>query len=277
VRHLALVMLSFAFLCAPAASAAPEPPRGHAPDRSLSAPNPCIGTKARRLLCPDLVMHRPFGLYAYGGLLHAGNAIVNAGWGPAELYGVRAGPRFMRARQIIYKRRGGRTYRRTRARLVFKYAHGGRRWWKWYNAARFELWRVDRRGRRLRRVRTGPKTAYCLRDLGHPAPGLAGSPFGPVYPACSTNAGATRARLGTSVGWADVYPPSYPEQWINAAGLRGCFAYVHTADPRNRIYESNEDNNEAQVVVRLPLNPYNWRAGCKGRGTALRDRDPNRY
>ena len=47
----------------------------------------------------------------------------------------------------------------------------------------------------------------------------------------------TRARrritLGASVGWADIYPPSYPEQWIDVTGLRGCFAYVHIADPEN--------------------------------------------
>ena len=36
-------------------------------------------------------------------------------------------------------------------------------------------------------------------------------------------------------------------------GLHGCFAYVHTADPENGIYESDEDNNEAQVIVRLPF------------------------
>ena len=230
--------------------------------------NPCIGPKAKRLLCPDLVMRPPFGLYAAGSRLHAGNAVLNAGRGPAELRGRRAGPSVMWARQHIYKRRGGRTFRRTGARLIFKYAHGGRRWWKWRQAARFSLWRLDRRGRRLRRVRTGPKVAYCLRDLGHLAPRLTASPPGPVYPACSTNPWARRVRLGTSIGWADVYPPSYPEQWINTAGLRGCFAYVHTADPQNRIYESNERNNQSRVVVRLPFNASNWRGGCRGRGRA---------
>ena len=273
MRPALLLLLAAAFPAA--ANAAPsEPPRASFPDPLRVGGNPCITPKARRLLCPDLVMRKPFGLYAYAGLLHAGNAIFNAGPGPAELYGTRARPGFMRARQHIYKRTGGKTFRRTGARLVFKYAHAGRRWWKWQNAARFELWRLDRRGRRLRMVRTGPKVAYCLRDLGHLAPRLANSPAGPVYPACSTQAGAARARLGTSVGWADVYPPSYPEQWINVAGLRGCFAYVHIADPVNRIYESNEDNNEAQVVVRLPFNPYSWRGGCKGRGNAAPDARP---
>ena len=275
VWTLAPFLLVAAFSCV--ALAVPEPPRGSAPDRSFRGANPCVGEKARRLLCPDLAMRQPFGLYAYGSLLHAGNAIVNRGRGPAELYGWQVAPGWMHARQHIYLRRGGKTYRRTGARLVFKYAHGGRRWWKWYNAARFELWRLDRRGRRLRKLRTGPKVAYCLRDLGHLAPALTGSPFGPVYPACSTSSYASRVRLGTSVGWADVYPAAYPEQWINISGLRGCFAYVHTADPENRIYESNEDNNEAQVVVRLPFNPYRWRSGCRGRGNAQQHSPAGRY
>jgi hypothetical protein len=81
--------------------------------------------------------------------------------------------------------------------------------------------------------------------------------------------------LGTSIGWADIYPPAYPEQWIDVTGLRGCFAYVHIADPENGIYESDEDNNEAQVIVRLPFRAGERRRGCRGRDRG-RSFDPNR-
>jgi hypothetical protein len=81
-----------------------------------------------------------------------------------------------------------------------------------------------------------------------------------VYPACDTNPRRTKETIGTSVGWSDIYPATYPEQWIDVTGLRGCFAYMHEADPGNGIYESNEDNNEAAVIVRLP-----WR-GSAARG-----------
>ena len=47
-------------------------------------------------------------------------------------------------------------------------------------------------------------------------------------------------------------------------GLRGCFAYAHIADPNNRVYESNEDNNEAQVIVKLPFRSGDRRQGCRG-------------
>jgi hypothetical protein len=244
--------------------------------------NPCIGPDAGRLRCPDLVMRRPYGLYtdrltkAGHTVLRAGNVIDSIGAGPAELHGRPLGPRFMIARQRIYTRNGGRIAVDTGARLQFKFAHQSRYWWKFYNAARFELWRVNGEGERTRLVRTGPKVAYCLRDLTHTRPRLRRSPRRPVYPACSTNPNAERVTLGTSIGWADIYPPAYPEQWIDVTGLRGCFAYVHTADPENRIYESDEDNNEAQVVVRLPFDPDARRGGCRGRDRG-RGFNPNLY
>ena len=73
-----------------------------------------------------------------------------------------------------------------------------------------------------------------------------------MYPACNTNPRVRRVVLGTSRGWSDVYPPGYPEQWIDVTGLRGCFAYQHTADPRNWLHESDETNNRSTVIVRLP-------------------------
>ena len=244
--------------------------------------NPCIGPDARELRCPDLVMRQPYGLYtdrltrAGHTVLRAGNVIDSIGAGPAELHGLRIGPRFMRARQRIYTRDGGRIAVRTGARLQFKFAHQSLYWWKFYNAARFELWRVDADGERTRKVRTGPKVAYCLRDLTHTRRLLRRSPRRPVYPACSTNSRAQRVTLGTSIGWADIYPPAYPEQWIDVTGLRGCFAYVHIADPENGIYESDEDNNEAQVIVRLPFESTARRRGCRGADRGRRF-DPSLY
>jgi hypothetical protein len=233
--------------------------------------NPCLTERARFLNCPDLIMKPPFGLYAQHSrgrvLLRAGNSIDNLGRGPAELHGVRSGPRFMDARQRIYRRAGGRIAVETGARLEFKFAHLGKRWWKFHNAARFELWRLDAEGARTRLVRVGPKVSYCLRDLQHSRPRLRLSPPRRVYPACDTYPARRRETIGTSVGWSDVYPPSYPEQWIDVTGLRGCFLYVHVADPRNGIYESNEDNNEGRVVVRLPWRGPSTR-GCRGRGAA---------
>jgi hypothetical protein len=271
VRTAALTLVAVVVATAGALAAAQEPEEED---------NPCLTEQAERLLCPDLVMRRPYGLYdetlARPGhiVLRAGNVIDSAGAGPVEMHGVRIGPRFMRTRQRIYTRDGQRIGISTGGRLQFKFAHQSRYWWKFYNAARFELWRLDDEGHRMRLERTGPKVAYCLRDLSRTRPRMRRSPPTRVYPACSTNPQAERVTLGTSVGWADIYPPAYPEQWINVSGLRGCFAYVHIADPANRIYESNEDNNEAQVIVRLPFQDGNARRGCKGRDRGRPYHDP---
>jgi hypothetical protein len=183
----------------------------------------------------------------------------------------------MRGRQRIYKRGGGRIGVTTGARLEFKYAHLGLRWWKFHQAARFELWRADRRGRRTRLVRAGPKVSYCLRDLRRTRPWIRRSPRLRVYPACSTNPFRRRVTLGTSPGWSDIYPPTYPEQWIDVTGLRGCFAYVHIADPRNGIFESSEDNNQGQAIVRLPFDEHARRAGCRGRDRGRRNTESGPY
>jgi Lysyl oxidase len=256
-------------LAAGLAGLATAAPAAESPPPTEVEVNPCVGPDARKLLCPDLVMRRPWGLYVEHRegrtLLRAGNSLDNVGRGPAELHGVRIGPRFMRGRQRIYRRGGGRIGINTGARLEFKLAHLGRRWWKFHQAARFELWRLDRRGRRARLVRTGPKVSYCLRDLRRTRPWIRRSPPRRVYPACDTYPFRRRVTLGTSPGWSDVYPPTYPEQWIDVTGLRGCFAYVHIADPRNGIFESSEDNNQGQVIVRLPYDDGARRARCQGR------------
>lgn len=246
------------------------------------APNPCLDPQQRRTLnCPDLVMKRPFGLTLDRAvlpgrvLLRAGNSIDSVGRGPAELHGVRTGRYFMKGRQRIYRRTGGRLGITTGARLFFKFVRGQGRYWKFHRAAAFQLWRIDARGRRTRLVRRGPKISYCLRDLEHPRPGLARSPGTRVYPACSTAGGRRRVTIGTSVGWSDVYPPSYPEQWIDVTRLRGCFAYRHVADPGNGIFESDERNNSATTIVRLP-----FRAGlqtCPGGRLEGPERDPYGY
>jgi hypothetical protein len=209
-------------------------------------------------------------------LLRGGNSIDSVGAGPVELTGRRVSPRYMRARQRIYVD-GGRDLRlRTGARLRLSFGHAQRYYWKYHNAARFELWRLTKSGERKRLVRTGAKISYCLRDLRRTNGDLPRSPRRRVYPACSSDRLRRRVTLGTSVGWSDIYPPGYLRQYINVTGLRGCFAFVHIADPLNHIYESDEDNNESQVIVRLP-----WRGpgkrGCKGKARGEVNREVGPY
>ena len=206
-------------------------------------------------------------------LLRARNVLESVGDGPAELRGRRTGRSTMAARQQIHRRDGSKLSVATGARLGFKSIPGQYRYWKFRHAAQFELWRLDKKGRRVKRVRTGPKVYYCLRDLER-IHDLPGSPKKRVYPRCNQKLDQQRVTLGTSVGWADIYPAKYHEQWINVKGLRkGCYAYVHIADPRNGIHELDEDNNEAETVVRLPFTGKLGR--CAELPRPMRDPDVN--
>jgi hypothetical protein len=230
-----------------------------APSAASGQPaNACRPDRVPRLRCPDLILRAPYDRYfeRVGTHIryHAGNSIVNRGQGSAELFGHRSaatGP--MAVIQHIYGFDGRRyNFPSPRARIVFKFIPRLGPYWKFENAARFELWSMDAQGRLLRLVRTGPKFVYCLRDLRK----RLFVPFSPAlrhYPACNQDPRRRYITLGTSVGWADEYPASYYEQWIDVSGLRGRFAFVQRVDPLNGIRESNEANNVSpRIFLRLP-------------------------
>jgi hypothetical protein len=219
--------------------------------------NPCLGPDAADLYCPELTISPPSSLYferrSSGRLvLRATSSLNSVGEGPIELRGSRAGPNTMSAVQRIYRRGGGHITVRTGARLGFKSIPGQYRYWKLLNAARFELWSVDSQDRSVRRVRTGPKLYYCLRDLLHTR-ALPRSPRSRHYPACSQDLRRKRLTLGTSVGWSDVYPATYHEQWIDVTGLHGRYRFVMVADPTDVLYTTNDGRPiRSSRIVKLP-------------------------
>ncbi|MBJ7331578.1 MAG: hypothetical protein JHC95_16915 [Solirubrobacteraceae bacterium] len=220
------------------------------PGVSSPAPDPMCANPVYR--CPDLVMASPYDLSIVRRrgrvLLRAANSIFSLGRGPLKLYGWRIGRTTMRARQIIYTSGGSVTRPTHGGKIVWKAIPGQGHYWKFQDAARFELWTV---GENRRRVKVGPKVVYCFRDLRRTHPSSR-SPRDRVNPACSQDFGRRRVELGTSIGWADIYPATYHEQWIDVTGRRGCFALWHIADPYNHIIESNEANNAASTMLRLP-------------------------
>jgi hypothetical protein len=236
--------------------------------------NPCHTERGKKKLrCPDLRMRPPFDIQRdrVGGrpVLRAANSIDSVGKGPAMLRGHRSGARTMNAKQWIRKKGGGVRGANTGAHLAFKFIPGQGRYWKWRNAAKFSLFQLDRNGDRIKRVAVGAKMVYCLRDLEHTHPGLPRSPNHPQFPACSQDPGRQAVTVGTSVGWSDVYPYSYPEQYIriNRIPKRGCYSFVHKADPNHHMFELEEKNNAASTAVYLTK-----RGGYKpGRCRGMRD------
>jgi hypothetical protein len=232
---------------------------GAAPGLASGAPkNPCIGPGSGHLLCPDLRIGTPSEMYVstYEGktLLHATSDVESRGRGPMEVRGHRDGPKKMRVTQRIYKVGGGHITVRTGASLHFTDVgeYFGGSYWKVHQLARFELRKVRPDGTYGPVLRTSPKLNYCLRDLDRTLPGKR-SPLNAHYPGCSQDPGIRRDVLGTSVGWSDIYPADYDKQFINVSGLRGCFVFTMTVDPKHHLFESNEHDNSSHRRVRLPF------------------------
>jgi hypothetical protein len=226
--------------------------------------NPCDLT-ALHLRCPALLMSAPLELHldrtTIPGrvLLRASSSLDNHGVGPLELRAHRNGSHTV-VYQAIYDHHGRTHLFRTAAKLVFKYIPGERyeygnvgaaSYWKFEHAAAFQLWSIDSNDHAAKLVRTGPKVDYCLRDLLRTHPSRR-SPTQPVYPACSQNPNMRRDVLGTSVGWSDVYPYAYPQQWIDVTGLHGRFAYVQIVDPDHLLLDSNPERHVSETYVELP-------------------------
>jgi Lysyl oxidase len=231
---------------------------------AAEAENPCRGPQAAGLLCPNLRIGPPTDLYLQGAgghqLLRATSDVRSRGRGPMELRGRRNGWRTMRTTQRIYRAGGGHIEVRSRATLRFAsvgYYYGGS-YWKVHQLARFELRRASPDGMLGAVARTSPKLNYCLRDLERTRPGRR-SPDNRHYPGCNQDPYRKRVTLGTSVGWSDIYPADYDKQWIDVSGLRGCFAFTMTVDPKHQLYESDERDNTSQRLVRLP---FRGDAGC---------------
>jgi hypothetical protein len=224
---------------------------------AAAVPNPCQDP-ALALRCPDMVMapasHLRMATSPSGRrVLRMENRIVNVGLGPAELFGERTSQSEMHARQVIANAAGLRRRFETGAELYFKSVPSrGGSYWKWQNAARFELWSLDAAAHRAQLVRVGPKHDYCLRDLKR-VRFSANVRRHARFPRCNQTALKHEVTLGTSVGWADVYPSRYPDNWIDVTGLRGCFAIVQRIDPGHHIFETNEGNNVSSRIVRLPF------------------------
>ncbi|MCW3011747.1 MAG: hypothetical protein JWO90_2151 [Solirubrobacterales bacterium] len=239
---------------------------------TMAVATPCT-VPERAVACPDLVMRRPYGMRLVRtpkrALLAATNAIVNVGEGPLEIRARRRniGEDQMTTRQVLRPALPGGAAQVLPATgsVDFFDTRTRGRYWKYQGAASFTLRPIAADGTVGRIRRTGDKVDYCFRDLTKVrrldgAGAYPGTPRARVFGACSTTDRALALTLGTSVGWADIYPWDYPQNSIDVTSLTGCFLYTLKADPKDELEELREDNNTGSVVVRLP-----WRGpGARG-------------
>ena len=175
-------------------------------------------------------------------LLRAANSINSRGDGPGRaVRHAASGPYTTTATQKIWRRGGGKCTVHAPAPSSASSSSPART--------------ATGSTRTPRASRSGRSTACCARRAASaPGPKVILLPARPAPHAgdraarrgASTTRPAARdgseqtVTLGTSVGWSDIYPATYHEQWIDVTGLRGTFAFKHIADPENGIWESDE-------------------------------------
>jgi hypothetical protein len=98
-------------------------------------------------------------------------------------------------------------------------------------------------------VAVGPKTSFCLEDLGHPYPALPGSPSAVQY-VCASNF------EGISIGWKDIYNSTLDGQYINVTNIpNGNYWLEIECDYANHIQETNETDNISRTQITISNQP----------------------
>ena len=139
--------------------------------------------------------------------------------------------------------------------------HEAHQHYHYLNFVQSSLWAADRRGRRVGAapVRAGRKMSFCMEDekLDDALWGKSGvGPRTYIAPDClvfvGEDANFNYLVQGLTPGWDDIYEWYLPGQYMDVAGLpNGDYILETTADPDNKIVESNESNNCTTVLVRL--------------------------
>jgi hypothetical protein len=171
-------------------------------------------------------------------VLRFSNAVWNAGEGKMELRGSSSRKkRQTRVYQRLYDKAGHFT-ERTVGTFIFHPAHNH---WHFEGFAEYQLWNRAAYDTWIASGRTqgaplfrGTKTTFCLVD-SYRVQALPGSPSSPAYTQCG------RDLQGISVGWADLYASTLPEQWLDLGAsplANGQYVLRSVADPLNRMYES---------------------------------------
>jgi hypothetical protein len=254
------------------------------PTPTTTTPTP-TGTPGANALLPDIRVHRldrtagqdPSGNHGYfittaGGakLLKFPAITANVGDGPLEIRGTRSSSSATDwvGRQVVKNSDGSSTTLGDTGASFF-YAGDGHNHWHIRDFDKYEL--LDSTGQFLK---TGEKHGFCFEDnttrdstwTQQPSGPQPSSPQYPNQTSCGVGQpNATSIVHGLSVGWADTYPSSLPDQAIDITGIPdGTYKVRVTADASNFWREKNESNNVAQSTVRISGNTVTFVSADSG-------------
>ena len=174
------------------------------------------------------------------------NTVWNAGDGPLELRAENTGTTTV-AYQRVYTHGASGTPRLAYERDVGTFEfHPLHDHWHFQGFARYHLHAVSADGGVGRRLRESDKISFCMIPTSLIEKRIEHYGWGGNY-RCGEN-----AMQGLPVGWGDDYVWSLPGQSIDVTGLpAGHYWLVSTADVEQRLEETDESNNAAQVLIRL--------------------------
>lgn len=177
--------------------------------------------------------------------------LANTGRGPFEIaYRGDAEHGGLAAHQRIYRADGTRV---TRYATTTEY-HPTHAHFHIKDVYLAKLWRVNKRNRAVgkRPIARSDKNGFCPEDT-RPV-GVATSP-GRRYQCLGTTAepdSTTVQVVGVSAGWADVYPHTLPDQFIEITGVKnGDYIFELAIDPHDYFAEASETDNRGCVLIRL--------------------------
>ena len=175
-------------------------------------------------------------------LLRFDTAIANLGAGPLDIRGSTTHPDGTQdVLQRIYDTSGGFTDRLA-GTFIFHPEHGHIHF---HGYAQYNLRSMTPGGGVGSVVAAAEKTSFCLLDVAKFDQPIPGAPASPHYISCTEF-------QGISVGWADVYGKSLPDQWVDITGLpAGTYWLEIVADPDNQLVELDETNNVMRIEVQV--------------------------
>lgn len=175
-------------------------------------------------------------------LLRLSNGVANIGRGRLELRGGPVSGNTQKVYQRIYNRQGG-YYGRFAGSFEYHHEHGHVHF---NDFSHYKLRKVIGTSGVGDIVADSDKVSFCLIDESIYNSRLSGFSYRPRYRSCGSSV------QGISVGWIDVYDRSLAGQWIDITDVEpGRYWLESTADPKNRLRESNELNNTTRVLIRI--------------------------
>ncbi|GAA3821605.1 lysyl oxidase family protein [Amycolatopsis tucumanensis] len=173
--------------------------------------------------------------------------IVNVGRGPFEVAASRVSVDApFRVVQRVSRADGSRADVGVPAGLV--YGGDGHDHWHIRDLETYQLVRLDGGV-----VSVAAKAGFCFYDTNSYRRSLPGAPRSKVYSESGCgDRGSLTVTMGLSVGWADRYASTLPDQFVDITGLPdGHYRLIATADAQGHFTEADRTNNATWVDLSL--------------------------